>query len=274
MKQKSPTKLDGYNHVIKKSELNGFTLTEGIYPPKLRQARHTHEAAHISLILEGGYTERHTKQTWDSRTAILAFRPVGLTHSIDFDDAETRIFTVEVKSRWFDYVGEKPAVLNSPVYFSGSWPVFFATRLFGEYHRGDLTSTLAMEGLVLEMIAAASNDSTTGRERRKSRWLNQARDFLHAEFAGNPTIEEVAKIAGVHPTHLARVFRKQLGCTIGEYLRRLRVESASQKLASTDAPLGEIAAAVGFADQSHFSRTFQTYLGVTPGDYRKIRCPR
>jgi AraC family transcriptional regulator len=48
------------------------------------------------------------------------------------------------------------------------------------------------------------------------------------------------------------------------------VEFASNQLASTDASLGEIAAAAGFSDQSHFSRTFKSYLGITPGEYRKI----
>jgi AraC-like DNA-binding protein len=132
-----------------------------------------------------------------------------------------------------------------------------------------MASMLAMEGLVLEMIAAATDDCATVRERRNSRWLNQARDFLHAEFARNPTIEDVAKIVSVHPTHLARVFRKQTGSTIGEYVRRLRIESATRQLASTDDSLGEIAAATGFSDQSHFSRTFKSYLGMTPGEYRK-----
>jgi hypothetical protein len=48
-------------------------------------------------------------------------------------------------------------------------PVCFAARLFGEYRRNDSASTLALEGLVLEMIAAASNDRPTGRERKNAR---------------------------------------------------------------------------------------------------------
>jgi len=268
MKQEPLTKLDGYNHVIKKFDLNGFSLTEAVYPPKLRQSRHTHEIAHISFILKGGYTERHPKQAWNRETSTLVFHPFELTHALDFADTETRLFTINIKPRWLNYVGEKPEVLKRPAYFHGGLPVCLARRLFGEYRRHDSASILAVEGLVLEVIAAATNDGAAGRERRHPRWLDKARDFLHAEFAGSPTIGDVAGIAGVHPTHLARVFRERVGCTVGEYVRRLRVESASRQLASTDAPLGEIALAVGFADQSHFSRTFQTYLGVTPGEYQ------
>lgn len=269
MKQESLTKLDGYNHVIKKFELNGFSLTESVYPPKLRQSRHTHEIAHISFILQGGYTERQLRQSWNCRTSTLIFHPFELTHSLDFDNTETRIFTINIKPRWFDYVGEKPEVLNRPTYFYGGLPVCLTTRLFSEYQRSNSASILAVEGLVFEMIAAAADTRGGAGERRHSRWLKQARDFLHAEFAGNPTIEDVAAVAGVHPSHLARVFREQMGCTIGEYVRRLRVEFASRQLAATDASLGEIALAAGFADQSHFSRNFRKYLGVSPGEYRK-----
>ena len=274
MKQEPLNTLGGYNHVIKKFELNGFSLTEAVYPPRLRQPRHTHEIAHISFILQGGYTERRLKRSWNCQTSGLVFHPFELTHSLDFDDAETRLFTINIKPRWLNYVGEKPEVLSRPAYFHRGLPVCLARRLFGEYRRGDSASTLAVEGLVLELIAAATNDRAVGRERRNPRWLEQSRDFLHAEFAGSPATGDVAKIAGVHPTHLARVFREQVGCTIGEYVRRLRVEFASRQLASTDAPLGEIALAAGFADQSHFSRTFRHYLGVTPGEYRKKTRPR
>jgi AraC family transcriptional regulator len=263
-------KLYGYKHVINEFELNGFSLTEATYPSKLRQPNHTHEMAHMSFIFKGSYTERHSKKSWNCRISTLVLHPFGLTHSLDFDDVETRIFSVHIKPRWLDYVGEKPAALNRPAYFNDGLPVCLAARLFREYRRGDSASALAMEGLALEMIAAASGDAAARPESKSSRWLERTREFLHAEFAKNLTMENVATIAGVHPSHLARSFREQVGCTIGEYVRRLRVEFASRQLSSTDASLGEVAAAAGFSDQSHFSRTFKTYFGVTPGEYRKI----
>jgi AraC family transcriptional regulator len=274
MKQELLTKLDGYDYIIKKSELNGFSLTEAVYPPKLRQSRHTHEIAHISFVLYGSYTERHPKQTASCKTSTLVFHPFGLTHALDFDNAETRIFTVEIKPRWLDYICDPPGILNRSAYFYGGLPVCLATRLFRESQRGGPISALAMEGLVLEMIAEATNASSARGERKNSRWLNRARDLIHAEFAQNLTIENIAKIAGVHPAHLARAFRQQTGYTIGEYVRRIRIEVTAHQLVSTNASLGEIAAAAGFSDQSHFSRTFKSYLGITPGEYRKARRSR
>ena len=61
----------------------------------------------------------------------------------------------------------------------------------------------------------------------------------------------------VHPVHLAQTFRKFYRCTIGDYVRSLRIEFACRQLAATKMPLSEIALLAGFADQSHFTRTFR-----------------
>jgi AraC family transcriptional regulator len=84
-------------------------------------------------------------------------------------------------------------------------------------------------------------------------------------------LQQVATEAGVHPAHLARVFRRHHRCTIGSYLRRLRLDAACRQLVSGERPLADIALAAGFADQSHFSRLFRAATGVTPTHYRRSR---
>jgi AraC family transcriptional regulator len=83
-------------------------------------------------------------------------------------------------------------------------------------------------------------------------------------------LEEVAQVAGVHSAHLSRVFRQKMGCTVGEYLRRLRFEFACQQILSNKRPLCEIAQDAGFADQSHFNRIFRIQMGITPYQYRNL----
>jgi AraC-like DNA-binding protein len=80
----------------------------------------------------------------------------------------------------------------------------------------------------------------------------------------------VAESIGIHPVHLAREFRKHYHCTVGEYLRRLRIEHASRKLIESDSSLVDISEAAGFADQSHFGRTFKRLMGITPNGYRAL----
>jgi AraC-like DNA-binding protein len=61
-----------------------------------------------------------------------------------------------------------------------------------------------------------------------------------------------------------------MGCTVGEYLRRLRFEFACQQILSTETPLCDVANDAGFADQSHFNRIFRIKMGITPYMYRKL----
>ena len=78
-------------------------------------------------------------------------------------------------------------------------------------------------------------------------------------------LADVARRVGVHPVHLARTFRRVHQITFAGYVRHVRIEFARRELAASDAPLGDIAVAAGFCDQSHFSRLFKRYTGLTPG---------
>jgi len=82
-------------------------------------------------------------------------------------------------------------------------------------------------------------------------------------------IADVAASLGVHPVHLARVFRKAWGCSPGDLLRWRRVEQAGALLRCRKLGMAEIAVIAGFADQSHMARAFQIRYGMTPSHYRR-----
>src|SRR5437667_238344 len=76
---------------------------------------------------------------------------------------------------------------------------------------------------------------------------------------------------GVHPAHLARAFRARYGETLGEYVRRLRLEWAAGEMIATDKPLTFLAVEAGFCDQSHFTRAFKRQFGITPARFRAMQ---
>lgn len=143
-----------------------------------------------------------------------------------------------------------------------------AASLNNELGISDCASPLAIEGLLLEAAVQVGRHSEREPEKLAPVWLSRARDFIQEESANNITLGEIATAAGVHPVHLARVFHRRFGCTIAEYLRRLRVDAASRAIAQSDAPLAQIAANAGFSDQSHFCRIFKRVTGMTPSKYR------
>ena len=74
---------------------------------------------------------------------------------------------------------------------------------------------------------------------------------------------------GIHPSHLMESFRQHYHCTLGDYVRQLRIEYATHLLSASDLPASQIAHTAGFADQSHFCRTFKRLTGMTPTEFKK-----
>src|SRR5271168_418411 len=118
------------------------------------------------------------------------------------------------------------------------------------------------------MLAEVCRADTCSRRPNYPKKVEQVRDFLHTSFAKPVSLHETAKAVGLHPVYLARMFRQHYGCSVGEYLRRHRVEIACCQIATTHKPLAEIAFECGFADQAHFTRTFRYLMGLTPSSYR------
>jgi len=82
-------------------------------------------------------------------------------------------------------------------------------------------------------------------------------------------LSDLAKIVNIHPIHLSRDFKKYFHCTLGAYLRKLKVEN-SLKILNESESLSEVALECGFSDQSHFIRCFKENIGITPLKYRNI----
>jgi AraC family transcriptional regulator len=248
----------------------GFTLSESIYPANFKMPSHEHGPAYFSLLLKGTYTETCRKSTRTCKPSTMVFHPPHERHAVDFHDAEVRIFRVEVKSRWLDRTHECGGVPECSTDFHGGFLSSLCVRLYGEFQLSDPCSALAIEGLMLEIIAEVSRHQTRKLNQSAAPWLEQAREILHENISEPPSLETLAERVGVHPVYLAREFRRRYHCTVGEYLRQLRIEVACREMSQFDVPLSVVAANAGFYDQSHFANTFKRYTGMTPTQYRSI----
>ena len=102
-----------------------------------------------------------------------------------------------------------------------------------------------------------------GRERKA---IQQARSYIEERFAQGISLSELAEHVSLSPYYLLRVFRAEVGMPPHTYLESVRVRHA-QRLIEAGKPLVEVAAEVGFSDQSHLTRHFKQIVGVTPGQY-------
>lgn len=103
--------------------------------------------------------------------------------------------------------------------------------------------------------------------------IRQVRQYLEAQYARNPSLEELGAIANLSPFYLLRTFRQQIGLPPHEYLCQVRLSHA-KRLLSEGRAIADVAHLTGFSDQSHLTRQFKRMVGVTPGQYRAQSLPR
>lgn len=248
----------------------GLRLSESIYPANLRMSSHAHEQAYLGIVLSGSYTERVGRKTRECKSLTTAFHPRGESHSVSFHNSPVRIFRIEITGEWCQRAGQVN-LPEEPAETDGGPLASIVLRLHNEFRSRDSWSGLAIEGLLLEVSAElARTCARTKSGEQTPAWLDDVRRRLAARAAETPALAELAASAGVHPVHLAREFRKHFRCTIGDFIRRARVEFACHQISETDTPLSEVALAAGFYDQSHFSNIFRRVTGMTPAAYRTI----
>lgn len=97
----------------------------------------------------------------------------------------------------------------------------------------------------------------------------RALTVLRERMPQRTSVSELAAAVGISTSHLANVFKAETGYGVVAYQNRLRVSQATELLATTSLPIGEIAARVGFDDEFYFSRLFRRVNGVAPRHYRR-----
>ncbi|GHJ36228.1 substrate-binding domain-containing protein [Streptomyces sp. TS71-3] len=92
--------------------------------------------------------------------------------------------------------------------------------------------------------------------------------YLEQHYRHRFARRQVAEAAGLSEDHLGRLFHRELGITLWEYLTRLRIERAKRRLAFSEDSVSTVARSVGFRDRAYFSRVFHRVAGVAPHAYR------
>lgn len=105
-------------------------------------------------------------------------------------------------------------------------------------------------------------------KRTKGNIVDNARRYIAANISQKITVEDIAKHCAISPKYLCKVFKNALGTSPLAFVLTEKFETAKDLLLSTDMPIKEIAAAVGYDDSCYFSTAFKSYAGVSPGQFR------
>jgi AraC family transcriptional regulator len=256
------------------ADVDGLLVTWVRFPPLAKLPLHTHERATVAVILNGSFDGlmRHASHPCPASTVLT--EPPGEPHGNLFERAGADVLTVQPDPDRLELLEPFAGVLREVNHMRDLGVASVARRAASELRIPDSVAPFAVEGLVLEMLALAArlrNADAIGVERRAPRWLSQARELMHDRYRDPLRLAEVADAVGVHPVHLARVFRLRYGTPVGSYVRGLRLTWAAARLADSQDTIAQIALEAGFFDQSHFTRTFRRHFGITPQAYRQAQ---
>jgi AraC family transcriptional regulator len=228
--------------------------------------RHVHENAYLCVIVAGGFELRHDGARPDDcgAGAVVAY-PAGGPHENRFGDAPGRCVNIHFGASWVEDAALRHWLADFRLARLGEHAAAVG-RLAGEMLAHDAAAGLAITAAAVELVAQAMRADAPAVVPAA---IARAIDVLESDLANAPGLAALASAVGLHPSHLARAFRAARGETIGEYVRRRRVEASIALLGRPDLSLAEIAAAAGFADQAHFGRVFKRQLGVTPAVRRR-----
>jgi AraC family transcriptional regulator len=251
------------------ARIAGFTLTEGVHANGTALPWHTHLGPTMCFVLQGSFTEISGGVSIHCRPATFKVTPAGERHCDRFDQGDVRGLMIEVDLARVESVRPYSRLLEERVAFQGGLLAAIAGRVHQEFRRMDQAAPLVIEGLLLELLAAGARLSSVDRPGSQPTWLGDVLEMLRGDTGTHWTLSQLAAAVEVHPVTLARAFRRTHSCSVGEYVRRLRIERAAQELGGSTRSIAEIAMSAGFADQSHFSNVFRRQTGMSPSAFRR-----
>ncbi len=257
-----------YGSSLTSRDFGQFVITERQYPGGCTTPLHTHERPLFCVVLEGAYEEQQASKRLHCTRNTMLFHAAEEEHLERFAACGARSLIVELEPTWIDRVREisRVGIHSSTAHDSGPLRPL-GSRLYREFLTGDPASRLIAEGLLFE-ITGEFFRAERRLETRRPGWLAKAIEMIQDNFPRRLTLTSIADEVGVHPVHLAQSFRRFQGCTIGDYVRRIRIDYACQELIQSDTSFTDLAIAAGFADHSHFTRTFKRAVGMLPSQYR------
>ena len=260
---------DILGEIVRTRRVGPFTLSETLHPAGLVLPKHAHRHVYITFVIEGTFRERYIGGAISGRPGTVRFLPAGEAHE---NEVESRLRCLHISASPSVLAGlnRQEMMPRRPAEISGMNAVWLANRLYAEFAGEAAASTIAMEGLVLELLAEIARSQSQPGRLSIPRWLEQATDIVESRFLERLSLAGIASEVGVHYVHLSRQFHKYNRCTVGELIRRRRVQHASHLLAHSRTPLAEIALICGFSDQSHLSFLFKRYMGLSPSKFRSL----
>lgn len=181
---------------------------------------------------------------------------------------------------WISFLG-----INSQTYIyqlmTSSDDIYIIHNLDMDKYKAYIFEILALEGnttsryfktnsILLHIMSLLFEDI----EFNENNWgkesiVDEVKFYLDVNYAEKIKLQDTAKLFGIHPNYLTRIFHEKFGIPPKQYILNLKLKKACRLLTTTNLPISVIANSLGFDDQLAFSKVFKKEFSLSPSDYRK-----
>lgn len=265
--------------------LEQYAYTRGRVEPI---PKHSHEEYQFALSLD-----HHGEYTYLGELHQIPVGQLSIVHSGEVHAPSDRTHLPEpahfamahIHPKWLSAVATEiateivteisPGPSNGP-FFSAVLPkdpllnrLFLSLSTTTKQHSSQLEKDTALWEFLSYLISQyAINEPAAHSLKPARKAVVLARDYLHAHYSNDVSLEQLAAIAGLSRFHFCRLFRQEIGVSASTYQTQLRLSEA-RKLLAQGCLISESAIATGFYDQSHFGKYFKRHVGTTPARYTR-----
>jgi AraC family transcriptional regulator len=247
---------------LREKRTGPFRVIEKSFAAGMALPRHGHETAYVSFLLAGSYMEVSHQDERMCLPGTVIWHPRTEAHADRFHSCGGHLLDLEIEAGWLGDAAQEFKLVSQARMFQGGLPYLLGLRVYRELS----ADSREVGDLATELLCFFF---TGPLDRQRPAWFKRALQICSEIHDQQLSLVRLALALGVHPVHVARSFRRFMGCTFGDYLAEIRIRKAFELLRNSKKPIVEVAHTSGFADHAHLCRALKKSTGLTPSAFRR-----
>ncbi len=249
-------------------DADDVVISETEYHRNVFEGWHSHANNHITFIVRGGNKEQRKNKEIEASPGKIIFYRSGEWHRNAHTLHPSKNINLEIKDAFFSKYQLNPSTFNpNPSLFRYPDVKFSVLKIYQECKTNDTQTIASIHALILKLLSSSPHERS---EEKSPPWINSLREIINDRWNETLSLAELSGSLHIHPVTISKNFPNYFSCTLGEYMRKVKIEKAITLIQKPHHSLADIAYQCGFADQSHFIRTFKTATGFLPNEYKKF----
>lgn len=176
-----------YGQMLSSRITDDFFLGEIVYDKGLSLPKHSHELPFFCLLLEGCGEGYYPRKAVCHEPFTISFHPPDESHRMEIGNSGARVLVIEILPALLKRLGEHASISGINNEVGGGELLWLGARLLREHRDDNACASLAIEGLILEMLAVIARIKDD-KEKGVPSWVVRVTELIHAEFKQSLTM--------------------------------------------------------------------------------------